>query len=269
MNKEEMDLSQIIEQLNLKIGERKISESDRFNYVFQNLEQNRERGSYSEEKIIYDAFSKGDLDTILEGFMKTNMAERVGIMAKIPFKQIEYTIVSGITLFCRASIEGGANPDEVYELSDIYLQKVSQSKDELELRQIVKNISIDLCECVRRAKMQNHKLSYIENCKRFVTKNLHKRFTLDDIATSIGINKCYLTNQFTKHEGKNLKRYIQEERIKAAQNMLKYSSSSLPYIASYLCFDSQSHFGSVFKKIVGVTPSAYRLEHKAGNIADM
>lgn len=267
MNNVEISFSLIIEQLNLKIGEEKITEKDVFKYDFENLVQDRQHHSYSLELTIKNAFIDGDMDT-LEAFMKSNTAERIGVMAKMPYKQIEYTTVSGITIFSRAAIDGGASPDEVYKISDLYLQKVSTSKDQLELQKLIRSITIDLCECVRRAKNQNKGLKYINLTKRYVAKNLTKSFTLEDMASAIGINKYYLTNQFTKHEGKNLKRYIHEERIKAAQNMMKYSNKPLSDIAIYYCFDSQSHFGSVFKKITGITPSAYRTENKISDFGD-
>lgn len=261
MNNEEIDLSVIVEHLNSRVGEKKITEREIFNYDFENLEQDRRHHPYNLELTIRNAFVNGDLET-LEAFMQTNIIERIGIMAKVPYKQMEYTAVSGITVFSRAAIDGGANPGEVYKISDLYLQKVSTSKDEFELQKIIKSIAIDLCECVRQAKEHNRGLWYIKQCKGYVARNLSRRFTLEDMADSIGLNKCYLTNQFTKHVGNSIKRYIHEERIKAAQNMLKYSDKSLSDIASYLCFDSQSHFGSVFKKITGITPAAYRIENK-------
>ena len=48
----------------------------------------------------------------------------------------------------------------------------------------------------------------------------------------------------------------------AAQNMLKYSDQTISAVSSYFCFDSQSHFGSVFKNITGITPSEYRTRNK-------
>ena len=56
-------------------------------------------------------------------------------------------------------------------------------------------------------------------------------------------------------------RYIQKEKIARAKNLLVYSDRSILEISEYLCFNSQSHFGKVFKKETGMTPRQYRQEN--------
>ncbi|AZZ61255.2 helix-turn-helix transcriptional regulator [Oenococcus sp. UCMA 16435] len=120
---------------------------------------------------------------------------------------------------------------------------------------------MDFCSIDQNFKEKNYESKYIRQCKQYVEKHLFQHFSLDDIADQISINKCYLKNQFSKQEGISLKRYIHKERIKAAQNMLKFSNQPISVIANYLCFDSQSHFGAVFKSIIGMTPSNYRMKN--------
>lgn len=260
LNNSQIDLSKIMKQLISPDDDKKITEKELFSYKFQNVELSKNRIPYSEERACMTAIANGDRET-LEIIAKTNV-DRVGLMANRPIKQIEYVAITGITLFGRAAIKGGVNPDDVYAIADLYKQKIASSQDAIEMQQILKSCQLDFCECVQRAKAHPHGLHYIELCKRYVAKHLHHQFSLEDISSAVGLNKCYLTHQFTLQEGKSLKRFIHEERIHAAQNMLKYSDQSISVIASYLCFDSQSHFGSVFKKITGLTPSAYRTEKK-------
>ena len=263
MNQEQIDVLQIIKHIQEKApNNNQITEKDLHNYHFQNHEENRVHNSYASEKITMAAIKNGDLDA-LNAFKDYNSIDRVGILAKAPHKQIEYMSVSAITLFTRAAIEGGVSPDKAYNISDLYLQKIAACQDQLELLKTVQNAQIDLCISVRDIKEKHLGIKYLEQCKRYVARHLYQPFTLDDLANTIGNNKCYLTHQFSLQEGKSLKRYIHEERIRAAQNMLKYSDQPIPVIANYLCFETQSHFGSVFKKITGTTPALYRLQNKA------
>lgn len=59
--------------------------------------------------------------------------------------------------------------------------------------------------------------------------------------------------------------YVRQTRMEAAANMLKYSDFSIQRIAEYYQFKTQTHFGVIFKKYMGMTPSAYRKLHKPEN----
>ena len=56
----------------------------------------------------------------------------------------------------------------------------------------------------------------------------------------------------------NVNQFINETKIKTAQNMLRYSDFSILDISVSLGFSSQSAFSTIFKKVTGMTPKAYR-----------
>jgi AraC-like DNA-binding protein len=58
--------------------------------------------------------------------------------------------------------------------------------------------------------------------------------------------------------GITLSRYIRDQKINVACNMLRHLDESSLTIANYLGFSSQSHFIQVFKKSTGMTPEEYR-----------
>ena len=55
-----------------------------------------------------------------------------------------------------------------------------------------------------------------------------------------------------------IQQYIRKEKVRLAENLLRYSEYDVKEIASYLAFCSQSHFGKVFKEYTGLTPTKYR-----------
>lgn len=71
-------------------------------------------------------------------------------------------------------------------------------------------------------------------------------------------NENYLTGLFHKYEGITLQHYIRKEKVRQAKELLLYSSYSCSEIAALLCFSTQSHFSSAFKREVGMTPAKYR-----------
>ena len=260
MNHESIDYTTIMSQLVEDENNQKISEKDIYHYSLQNSEKKDDFLPRNVGDTVISAIMNGDMNT-LKASWATNNGEHIGMMAITPLKQTEYLCVTGMAMFTRAAIKGGTNQDEACSISDLYLQKISICQDELEMKKLFRNAQFALCECVIRSKSKKNGIKFLDDCKQYIAQNLRNPITLDDISRAVGISKCYLTHQFSQQEGKSLKRHIHEERIKAAQNMLKYSDYPVPMIAAYFCFDSQSHFGSVFKKITGTTPTAYRKQN--------
>ena len=98
----------------------------------------------------------------------------------------------------------------------------------------------------------------MEKCKDYISQNLRKELKVAGIAEALGISRTYLARQFTEAEGMSVQQYIMKERCEHAANLLKYSDYPIAVIAEYFGFSSQSHFGSCFKKLYGMTPNEYR-----------
>jgi AraC-like DNA-binding protein len=79
-----------------------------------------------------------------------------------------------------------------------------------------------------------------------------------ELADELHVSMEYLSTIFKKTEQITITEYILREKVKLAKNLLIYSEYSAENIALYLGFSSQSHFGKVFKKYTGITPSIYR-----------
>ncbi len=67
-----------------------------------------------------------------------------------------------------------------------------------------------------------------------------------------------MSDLFRRVEGITIQQYIRREKIRLAENLLRYSEYDVKSIAVYLAFCSQSHFGKVFKDQTGLTPMKCR-----------
>ena len=79
------------------------------------------------------------------------------------------------------------------------------------------------------------------------------------------IYKYYIHSESHSHSqdtGEKIQDYILTFRVERAANLLKYSDATLSEISDYVCFNSQSHFGSVFKEYMKMTPGQYREKYK-------
>lgn len=230
-------------------------------YRFQNNENDVERISYKTEQDIMEAIRTGNIEFLKKLPVGIGL-EKAGRLAENEKKHQEYMTVSGITMATRAAIEGGMAPSEAYSLSDLYLQKLEHCGSVIEMINLSHDAITDFVSRVRKVQERKDKNSYVEQCKDYIACYIHKPIRVEDIAQTIGLNRCYLSKRFHESEGISIQDYITNEKIRVAKNMLKYSDADIAMIGEWLCYHSQSRFGSVFKKVTGMTPSEYRNKNK-------
>jgi len=87
-------------------------------------------------------------------------------------------------------------------------------------------------------------------------------FSLDKLASSIGISRYYISETLNKYAGKPFYQYLNEYRIREAIGRIEYCmGKNIPFniltIAHDSGFKAKSSFNQYFKKITGDTPSAF------------
>lgn len=246
-------------------------EKDDITYSVVKEEQERAHLPYETEQRWLDNIRNGILKSETEVTRsEIEKIEHVGIMAeKNSLKQAEYTAVTGITLMTRAAIEGGCAPDKMYQLSDLYLQKIAKSRSPIEMFDVQKRAVIEFTNAVIIQKKQARKDPYIEWCKDYITKNLYREIKIETMTKEIGLSRTYLSNKFSKVTGMSITDYITNEKLKVAANLLRYSESEIGAIASYLHFSSASRFSEKFKRRYNMTPMEYRSKYKVAEFVDM
>ena len=109
---------------------------------------------------------------------------------------------------------------------------------------VTRRVSIHDPRCVRKA-------------KALLQDTDEGRLTLTEVAEQVGVTPIHLTQAFTRSEGVPLYRYQTQLRVQRALAELP-EREDITDLALELGFSSHSHFTSVFRANVGLTPSAYR-----------
>ena len=95
---------------------------------------------------------------------------------------------------------------------------------------------------------------------------LHDRFkeplSLAEIAYIAELSPIQLARHFRRQFGCSPSAYIRKLRLAYAREHLVSSSLPIVDLAQELGFFDQSHFCHVFGKHVGVSPAAYRQQHR-------
>ena len=79
-----------------------------------------------------------------------------------------------------------------------------------------------------------------------------------DIAAATGLSRMHFAAQFRAATGLAPHEFVLRRRIARAQELLSAPSATLVDVALSVGFQTQAHFTTVFKRIVGQTPMRWR-----------
>lgn len=94
--------------------------------------------------------------------------------------------------------------------------------------------------------------------RRFLLAQPGAGHTLHEVADAAHSSAFHLARMFRRHTGLSLHQYRQRLRLAAALAMLEAGERDLAGLAHELGFCSQSHFGTVFRREIGVSPGEAR-----------
>lgn len=247
-------------------GVENISEFDREQFTLDSEEEDIYRHSYQDERQLLDMVREGNIKMALE--LTRNMDGDIGKLSTNDLSHWKNLMVVATTLCARAAIEGGVAPYVAYRVSGFYINKGTSCDDEFKIITYRNQAVEELTRLVFEHKNQSNMSSYTKQCKDYVKKHYREKIYLDEIASSLGISESYLSRTFKKETGIRLQDYIIQIRLERAANLLRYSNESIPRIAEYVNFPSQSYLGKMFKEAYGLTPRVYRDKNKPAEFLD-
>lgn len=92
----------------------------------------------------------------------------------------------------------------------------------------------------------------------YIDTHLESGLSLEHMARLTGYSAFHFSRLFKIATGRSPHQYVIETRVAHARKLLKDSRLPAADIAYAVGFSSQSHFATAFRKLVGVTPKAYR-----------
>jgi two-component system response regulator YesN len=100
--------------------------------------------------------------------------------------------------------------------------------------------------------------SNIEKIVRYIAANFKSEIRLEGLATLFGYNSAYLGKIFHKYTGENFNNYLDNIRITEAKRLLESKQYKVYEVAEMVGFTNINYFHNKFKKIVGISPMAYK-----------
>ena len=228
--------------------------------IFERQEQELPHNPYDQELRELDSIRHGDVEMLNHSLAETYRGE-VGQLARNQIRQAKNIAICVIALASRAAIEGGMLPEESFSMVDGYIMKIEDMNNAVKIDSMMRQAEYEFAERVAEIHKNQQKNELIERTKNYIYQNLHSEIIIGEIGQKIGVNSSYLSDLFHKVEGMTIQQYIRKEKIRLAENMLRYSDYEVKEIASYLSFCSQSYFGNIFRQQTGMTPAKYRKKY--------
>lgn len=99
---------------------------------------------------------------------------------------------------------------------------------------------------------------------RLIGRRLEDVPPLAEIARQAGTHEKKLSAIFRQHLGMTVFAWIREERLRKSQELLADSDMDIQDIAELVGFNSAANFTTAFRQRLGMTPSKYRSQARAG-----
>ncbi len=92
----------------------------------------------------------------------------------------------------------------------------------------------------------------------FMHGNIDQNVRLDDLAACAGLSSSHFSHQFNAATKASPYKYLRMLRIERGKELLKNPDLSVLEVALAVGFENQQHFATVFRRVVGASPSSYR-----------
>ena len=165
--------------------------------------------------------------------------------------------------FCNI-IHASSHSDEITDIFNHLLAEhhnAAKLADEME-QLLVKQLLIAIYRCTT-VDFGSAYDDVVSNVKRQFENACHDQYTLDALARQYSISASSLSHRFLAATGVSVMVYLRSCRMANAKQMLAETDCSIGQIVEKCGFSDNSNFSRSFKKLTGLSPSAFRKKYKA------
>ncbi len=161
------------------------------------------------------------------------------------------------TLLSRVSIEGGAPPRQIYEMTNRYLS-VIQEISQFEVLCATLQEVVDGFVSSLSIPLSNHGSAMMRKAVQYIGAHFHEPLSIDHMASYLSLSPSYFSTFFAKNMNMGFHAYLTSVRIEESKNLLTATDFPISQIAISVGYADQSSFTKAFKRTTGVTPHSFR-----------
>jgi len=121
----------------------------------------------------------------------------------------------------------------------------------------------DQSEFVIFDSQKGHGDAQIEQLQNFIEQNFAKALTIDELAQHAALGRRNLIRRFKKATQNTPYEYLQRVRVEAAKKLFERSDQNVTEVMVIVGYSDSKAFRTVFRKLTGLSPVAYRNKYNS------
>jgi len=134
-----------------------------------------------------------------------------------------------------------------------------KAKNLNEMKEWLKSIVLKAFDSIRHVEDELNPIT--KRVLTYLEKHYADNISLKTIAAAFNVNAAYLGQLIINDKKDTFSNLLHRRRMDEAKKLLSCTSLGLHEIAEKVGYVNQAYFNTIFKKIVGIYPTKYRLEH--------
>ncbi|WP_070120133.1 helix-turn-helix transcriptional regulator [Bacillus marinisedimentorum] len=222
-----------------------------------NRQENYIHPPYEMELKLTDAITMGN-DELAHAILKEINQLEGATLAANPIRSRKNALIAVCTLFTRAIIKGGVDPETAFHLSDAYIMELEKTNDLDRLNQMEYEMLAHFIKTQHEESSSNTYSHPVNLAISYIYENILEELSLEVIASRIYVHPNYLSSRFKKETGLTITEFINKKRIEESKYFLLHTNTSISGISFLFKFCNQSYYTALFKKLNGITPREFR-----------
>lgn len=225
--------------------------------VYRQKEDFRHNNSFEIESLILHFIEAGDVNG-LKNITLQPSAVHSGTIAPNQLRQLKNTHIVMTALATRRAIASGIDTDDAFQMSDLYIQAAEKLNDPSAVQNLNFQMLLAFTQKVKEKLIPKTSDEALQRAIQYVLRNINCPITAAEVAEHVGFSRSYFSTYFKEQLGFTISAFILRCKLEEGKHLLQFTDKPLSVISNYLCFSSQSHFQTAFKKQYHITPLQFR-----------
>lgn len=256
LNQKEISALELLKQ---KAPHMHVQNEKHIQSITDNMENERLHNSYPFELELFRQIQNGNVNALQDFLTSNTLTLTEGTLAQTPLRHAKNLFIATTAkIGLLGAIPGGVDVEKTYQLIDLYIQECEKLQSIEKIKALQYSMLLDFCQRAGEAKIPKGISREVYECINYIRTHTNTPISVDDVSWNIHKSNSYVMKKFKDELGFTIGSFITRCKLEEAKSLLTYSDKTLAEISNYLCFSSQPHFQSLFKKQYHMTPMEYR-----------